>query len=555
MPSRYVGSVPINKVILDLHRFSKTQSLLILGPPGVGKSEGIREFAIQEILRMQKDIEIRHNRKMPILLLDNPYGMFKTLDGKQISIKPTDSIIFIDTTKSGAVINGRLLNFYVRDLLNAGNLVYVYVDIRLSEVEPPDLVGLPTLIQSGNSGISYSNYASNIFVEALSIDKSYSAQNEFEKEIKKVHGVLFLDEFTNINRADVLSMAFKIVLDRMIGYRKISSGVRIIAAGNQAENSSLSKDLPSPLVNRFFVIHTQKPSVESWHKYMLKQIASKPNADILRQVTNLLTMFFMDKDAGGRYFLTIDIPPRTLEPFPTPRSWTNAVFSVNCKEIDESCFEFFKYSVGVEATQKFLSWFKDKRVAFSEEMLKYSKEQLDEYFARNEVYNNRNRFAAFLNSYQLTIEDKNIWDHDHDLRIFFNNLIELVNQHKNEIERQSSGETVQGTYYQEYMRLISLAYKKTLDVAGDDYVDKPLFRGVTIELKKQLDDLLTNLPVNEARKYVKQDPIYCIEFQLMLSQLMRTNVGHSWQTATRKLLEVACKDIVPLFGYAETGKT
>ncbi len=581
MSSPYVKPVPLDKVIEDLHRFPKTQPILILGPPGIGKSEGVREFAIQEVIRKQKDIEVRFKKRMPVLLLDNPHGTFKELDeeGKvknQFSGKLTECIVFIDTTQTGPIIE-KPLNDYARDLIGKNNLVYVFINIRLSEVEPRDLLGLPATLQASDPNIEYSNYAVNIFLDTISIDESSSAQDDFTREIRKVYGLLFLDDFTNVDRKDVLSIISKMVSDRMIGYKKISPEVRIIAAGTHVEKSGSARKLPSQLLNRFAVIKTLEPSAESWYKYMIDQIFVRYPSDaekqnVLRKVIKYLAIFFMgggEQDFLGPNYPHETIPLETSEPFPTPRSWTNAVFSIDlnkCKEFNEECFEFFPTFVGKTAYDKFITWLNDLRalfskkgmLPFSEEMLDYSKDQLNEYLLyleETEKYNWR-RFVTFLNAYALVIKDKNIWDHGHDLRKFFNNLIEVVKEHRSEDE-----------YYEEdykgYMRLIALALKMTIQTAGVDGREKPLFKSVAYDLSNDVNNILfklTNISdeeeveeeVQNLREKFENDPVYCIKLQLDFNFFEGPAPSSDVAKVARQLVENACKDIVPLLKNPET---
>ncbi len=552
---QYDNPVPVEKILEDLHEIPVTQSILIIGPPGIGKSEGIKQFALNEAITLAKDIETKFKKSMNFLILDNPEGVFKSVVGIEKTF-PSNSVIFIDTTKTGAVIDNRLLNEFVNELIERDNLVYMFVDIRLSEVEPPDLVGLPSLVQGDVPGIYYSNYASNVFVDALSIDKSARETDEFKKEIRKVHGILFLDEFTNIQRADVLSMAFKIVLDRMIGFKKISSGVRIIAAGNHQENSQLSRELPSPLVNRFLVIKAKAPSVDSWRDYMLKRIneeyKDQERRDVLKSVVNLLTMFFKD-EIGKRYFLDESIPPKRLEPFPTPRSWTNAVFTIgNCNEINENCFKFFSAAVGTEATYEFLNWLKNSGVPCTEEMLDYSIEQLGEYLKKHEVYKNVKKFAYFMNSYELLVKDKSIWDHNHDLKRFFSNLIFLVNEHKNEIQGDEST-------FQEYIRLIALGFKNTAKLVRRDQLEIPLFKTISNDINYELSQLFSDVSysnfdkkLNYLKEKVSKEPVYCLAMLMYVGSLERIGYIEERAKYLRDAFNSVCSNYVPMIGVVSS---
>ncbi len=586
--NEYREAVPIDKVIIDIHRFPKDLSLLILGPPGIGKSEGMRQFAWQEVLRLKEDMKIRCKNDMEILVLDNPEGLYKKVDehgnitNKAMNIsQPKNYIIFIDVVRTGSRVRNTLLNEHVNYLINQGNLVYLYLDIRLSEIEPSDLVGLPALVHPTTNNTKYSDYATNVFIDAISIDKSsITGKDTCEEQMKYVHGILFLDEFTNIQRADVLSMAFKIVLDRMIGFKRISKGVRIIAAGNYAKNSAIAQELPAPLINRFATIKTQKPSIVSWRNYMFNQIdlrfSENPKKRALIKKIAYAVSVFLSQKTYEEYFLSKDIPPQTLDPYPTPRSWSNAVFAVapsidagKCTDVVKECFEFFPVFVGKEAYDKFITWFIGEFVPFKEEMLDYSKEELDKYFTEKGVYGNIARFSSFLTDYLYTIEDKKLWDHRHDLRQFFNNLVLLINEHKNELKTETkvekAGETLAGTTspYEYFIREIVNAFRRTVEIAGDDGIEKPLFKTITIDLANEvINDIIFNLTkknndqeidqeIQKLKDKFSREPVYCVKLNFDYSFFSGqgssvTQVGK----IVKKLMNDACANqYEPVVGF------
>ena len=48
-------------------------------------------------------------------------------------------------------------------------------------------------------------------------------------------GICFLDEFTQINRPDVESASYQVVLDKLVGFVEFNPNVMVIAAGNSPE--------------------------------------------------------------------------------------------------------------------------------------------------------------------------------------------------------------------------------------------------------------------------------------------------------------------------------
>ena len=216
-----------------------TQAVLILGPPGVGKSETIRKFAEDEAKRLDKEfVEYDEDDELFSKILKDP------------------------------------------------ERYYVFVDFRLSELEPTDLLGIP---RDENGTITYKPL-------------------RWIKAVRETAGLIFLDELTNVRREDILAASYKLVLDRRAGFTKISDQVRIIAAGNSPEHSTIANLLPSPLANRFAIIDVEAPDIYEWMEYESAKGGIDP------RIAGYLSRFPSD--------LIKKSDAETLENFPTPRSWS-----------------------------------------------------------------------------------------------------------------------------------------------------------------------------------------------------------------------------------------
>lgn len=83
-----------------------------------------------------------------------------------------------------------------------------------------------------------------------------------EKEPDKIH-IVFLDELTNAPES-IQSMAFNIVLNKEVnGKWKLPDNARIVAAGNEYEESGAARELIQPLFNRFAHVYIET-TVENW---------------------------------------------------------------------------------------------------------------------------------------------------------------------------------------------------------------------------------------------------------------------------------------------------
>lgn len=167
--------------------------------------------------------------------------------------------------------------------------------------EPSEILGIPRI----DTNRHYFTYEPPIWARILSIDK--------------ISGLIFLDELTNVQRDDIISAVYKLVLDRRVGFIKLSDNVRIIAAGNTLDTSEIVRELPRPLRNRFEVVKVSMPTIEEWKKYM-----DENYKDWDRRILNYLLRFPED---------FYKEPKDDEENFPTPRSWTR--LAIQTKNIEE----------------------------------------------------------------------------------------------------------------------------------------------------------------------------------------------------------------------------
>ena len=129
----------------------------------------------------------------------------------------------------------------VAQVAEAGD--FGFVDVRLSQLAPTDLRGLP--------------------VAEAGIAKWYPP--EFLPQ--EGRGILFLDEL-NMAPPTMQGMAQQLILDRKVGSYTVPDGWFVWAAGNRKEDRAAVFDMPSPLANRF--LHLQVDAdFESFKAYAL----------------------------------------------------------------------------------------------------------------------------------------------------------------------------------------------------------------------------------------------------------------------------------------------
>lgn len=104
------------------------------------------------------------------------------------------------------------------------------IDIRLSQMEPSDLRGIP-------------------FKNEELVDWSIPSILPDAKRHGE-RGVLFLDEITSAPPT-VAAAAYQLILDRRLGEYQVPEGWAIFAAGNRQGDRGVTYSMPSPLANRF----------------------------------------------------------------------------------------------------------------------------------------------------------------------------------------------------------------------------------------------------------------------------------------------------------------
>jgi len=104
------------------------------------------------------------------------------------------------------------------------------IDIRLSQMEPSDLRGIP--------------FRNDEIVE-WAIPAMLPDADRHGTE-----GILFLDEITSAPPS-VSAAAYQLILDRKLGQYEVPDGWAIFAAGNRQGDRGVTYTMPAPLANRF----------------------------------------------------------------------------------------------------------------------------------------------------------------------------------------------------------------------------------------------------------------------------------------------------------------
>ncbi|MGW1988868.1 ATP-binding protein [Embleya sp. NPDC001921] len=182
----------------------------------------------------------------------------------------------------------------VRDF--AGSLGLECVSLLGTQLAPEDLIGVPQIV-AGRSRFCPP--------EQIARDEPYC---------------LFLDEL-NAASPDVQKAFYSLILDRRIGSYTLPAGSVVIGAGNRASDNALARPMSSALINRLVHVHL-RASAGDWldwaaahgiHPWVLDHVRARPDH-------------------------LWSAPPKTEEPFSTPRAWhmlSDGLYSFGADVVDE----------------------------------------------------------------------------------------------------------------------------------------------------------------------------------------------------------------------------
>lgn len=158
------------------------------------------------------------------------------------------------------------------------------LDIRLSQMEPSDLRGIP--------------FRSGDLVEWAVPAMLPNAKRH------GLSGVLFLDEITSAPPS-VSAAAYQLILDRRLGQYEVPDGWAIFAAGNRQGDRGVTYTMPAPLANRFSHFEVDI-NLDDWVAWAYANNIDERVIGFLRFRPELL----FDFD-----------PAHNPVAFPSPRSW------------------------------------------------------------------------------------------------------------------------------------------------------------------------------------------------------------------------------------------
>lgn len=159
------------------------------------------------------------------------------------------------------------------------------IDIRLAQMDPTDIRGIPFYNSSNNT-------------------MEWAPSAEFPTDPES-NAIIFLDELVSACPA-VQGASYQLILNRRVGNYVLPKNVDIVAAGNREGDRGITYRMPSPLANRFLHLE-MRVDWEDWAEWA---IDNKLHPDVIGYLS------FAKQDLN-------DFDPKSpSKAFATPRSWT-----------------------------------------------------------------------------------------------------------------------------------------------------------------------------------------------------------------------------------------
>lgn len=228
----------------------------------------------------------------------------------------------------------------------AAKLGFDMIDLRLSQLDPVDLRGIPSISTVKGSAATKSSPAT----------KDYGLTNWNTPSFLPTEGkgILFLDEINSAAQA-TQAAAYQLILDRKLGDYNLPPGWAMIAAGNRTTDRAIVNQMSTALKNRFVHLNYEVNN-EDWCEWALK-------ADIAIEVLGFIRFRPMHLNEFEQHGDTKAEKERVqrlkdAQAFATPRSWefmSRVVKQQPGKDIE---YELYSGIVGEGCAAEFAGYMK-----------------------------------------------------------------------------------------------------------------------------------------------------------------------------------------------------
>lgn len=399
------------------------RSLMVWGAPGIGKSDLARQFAdyrfpLKSKVRTEAEVQIE---QQVIDAIDAEIASQSTAEG-------TESTKRAKPRKAAAVET----KFPLLD--QKTNIV----DLRLAQVEPTDLRGIPVPIKFyvDKDGEFVTDAEISKMVSEGKDVSSYTQKNQVVWAPPALldlprdwQGVIFLDE-ANQAMPVVQAAAYQLFLDKRIGDLILPEKSFILAAGNREGDGGVTFKLALPLRDRMSHVEL-KADFEEW----------KSNYAIRRQVHPLVVGYLA---TNTKDFNTLSTEEKNICGGSSPRSWVTVsdyIYEAEAEGMDRQqrrvLWAMVEGTVGDDITGRFKTFYDNvAKLPATMDILEGKVKNLDAY--KNEMDVSKS-FTVCLNlAYKIISENEDVKSGglvDSILHAHYNNMLQFLhNSFKEEPE-------------------------------------------------------------------------------------------------------------------------
>lgn len=210
------------------------------------------------------------------------------------------------------------------------------IDLRLSQLDPVDLRGVPSVDRDK---------------KATHGTTSWNTPNFFPTDGE---GILFLDEINSAAQA-TQAAAYQLVLDRRLGDYELPPGWKVIAAGNRTTDRAIVNQMSTALKNRF--VHLEyEVNNEDWCNWALQSAISVEVLGFIRFRPMHLNEFEVRNKTKEENTRQQNL--KNAKAFATPRSWEFLDRVLKQKPDQEVEYELYSGIVGEGCAAEFMGYLK-----------------------------------------------------------------------------------------------------------------------------------------------------------------------------------------------------
>lgn len=304
----------LSEIREKIRRLPRHKPVLLLGPPGVGKTAVLEQLAEEEANRARRILlDLTEMSPRMILrdilpeLIEKPekYYLYLYIPASRI----TEEFGSVPDFSSSSELPGIEWKFPAK-------IVPFLTDIYLSRLRKESL---------------------DKYLNILRLIRRYRESPVEKPEIVQVLstyiplGILFIDEATQGTPYFREHFMQHLTGQRSWGEAKLSPLVRLVFAANPPEYNIAAQELPEPVLRRVRVFKV-KPSLTEWWKYVMSLEPVRETIQRLGQVPEELIHLYAFLQANPQYFVaTSDMVRRAQESwtgYPNPATWLEAVGAI-----------------------------------------------------------------------------------------------------------------------------------------------------------------------------------------------------------------------------------